>query len=309
MHYKASAERAGKAGAQQQDIYERITNLMIERLKEGRIPWKQPWGSADFYPKNYVTKRPYHGFNAMLLAFSYTQPFYLTFNQVKELGGTVIKGSKSLPVVYYDKLYYLKSTGQRISSDAARELPRDAYSARPFLKYYNVFNVSQVEGIEFDLPSPKKSEIPVIDTCQRIWSKMPSKPTLRENSSSGACYIPALDQIRMPDRGLFHTPEGYYSTLFHEMIHSTGHSMRLNRKEVTEAIRFGSCDYSKEELVAELGACFLMSHAGCEDPLTTDNSVAYINAWISKLESDPKFLLEASGKASRAVEYILNEGA
>ena len=307
MHYKASAERAGKAGAQQQDIYERITNLMIERLQEGRIPWKQPWGHSEFHPKNYVTKRPYSGFNALLLAFSYTQPFYLTFNQVKELGGAVIKGSKSLPVVYYDRTYYLKSTGQKITSDEARLLPRDAYTAKPFMKYYNVFNVSQVEGIEFDLPIPKTNDIPIIDTCERIWSRMPGRPKLITKGQQ-ACYVPPLDQIWMPHRELFHQAEGYYATLFHEMIHSTGHSLRLNRKEVTEAIRFGSCDYSKEELVAELGSCFLMSHAGCENQITMDNAAAYINGWISKLQSDPKFLLEASGKASRAVEFILNEG-
>lgn len=307
MTQTSVADRAGKAGAQQNEIYQRVTDIIIERLSHGKIPWKKPWGSSEFLPKNYATNRPYNGFNALLLSFAYEQPFYLTFHQVKELGGTVKKGSKSLPVIYYDRLYRMKETGAKISHDLAKALSPADYNTIAYLKYYNVFNVSQIEGIDFVLPEMPSNQHEVLDNCEQIIARMPNRPKL-EHGGGQACYIPMMDKVQMPHKANFHKAEGYYQTFFHELVHSTGHASRLNRKEVVEPNKFGTVNYSKEELVAELGACFLMSKADSLSEFEVENSTAYIQSWIKVLKDDPKFILEASGKASRAAEYILNEG-
>ena len=299
------ADRAGKAGAQQNDIYTRVTNIIIKRLEQGEIPWKKPWGSNAQWPRNYFNHRMYRGFNAMILAFAFDIPYYMTFKQVKELGGTVKKGSESTPVVYFDRVYRLKSTGERISAEKAASLPIGSYTAVPFLKYYNVFNVSQIDGIEFNFPKLPNNDIPLLDACEDIVQGMRNRPKIYNNGSE-AYYSPPLDKIVLPVRSVFHTPEDYYATLFHELVHSTGHSTRLNRKEIAERTRFGSSDYSKEELVAELGACYLLCHADCQTEIRIDNSAAYIQSWLTKLKDDPKFILEASGKAVKAVEYIVD---
>lgn len=304
MKTTISADRAGKAGAQQDDIYTRVTNVIIERLEQGVIPWKLPWGSSDLWPRNYASNRKYRGFNALILAFAYDTPYYMTFKQAKELGGHVKKGSESMPVVYYEIVRRLKSTGAKISETEALQHPIGSYTTIPVLKYYNVFNVSQIEGIDFVFPEVPQNDIPVDEACETIFKNMPQRPKFVEGGSR-AFYSPPLDKIQLPDRRQFHTVEGYYSTLFHEMIHSTGHSTRLNRKEVVEANKFGSMDYSKEELVAELGACYLMCSADSTVEINIDNAAAYIQSWLKVLKDDPKFILEASGKAMKAVEFIL----
>jgi antirestriction protein ArdC len=115
MKTTISADRVGKAGAQQNDIFTRVTNVIIERLQQGEIPWKKPWGSSELWPRNYASNRKYKGFNALILAFAFGKPYYMTFKQAKELGGHVKKGSESLPVVYYELVRRLKSTGAKIS--------------------------------------------------------------------------------------------------------------------------------------------------------------------------------------------------
>jgi antirestriction protein ArdC len=179
-----------------------------------------------------------------------------------------------------------------------------SYTIMPVLKYYNVFNVEQIEGIEYDFPESAKNDIPVLDACKDIVKGVTSKPNI-EVGGSRAFYSLPLDKMQMPYMENFHTAEGFYSTLFHEMVQSTGHSLRLNRKEVVEANRFGSADYSREELVAELGACYLMCSADSRAEMNVDNSAAYIQSWLTVLKNDPKFILEASGKATKAVDYIL----
>jgi antirestriction protein ArdC len=306
MKSTLSAERVGKADAQQNDIYQRVTDIIIQKLSQGDIPWKQPWGSSYYVPRNYMTMRPYKGFNAMLLGFAYEKPYYLTFHQVKELGGKVIKGSQSLPVVYYDKIYRMSDSGQRITADLARSLPKGTVEIIPFLKYYNVFNISQVEGVKFTVPTLVEEENLVIESCERIVANMPLRPEIRHVGNE-ACYSPVYDKVLMPPMSVFHTSENYYQVLFHELIHSTGHQKRLNRKEIVVPTNFGSEMYSKEELVAELGACFLMSRAGSLQEFNTIQSAAYIQGWIKRLENDKRLILEASGKASRAADFIINE--
>ena len=131
---------------------------------------------------------------------------------------------------------------------------------------------------------------------------MPNVPEITHQSQP-ACYSPLLDVVNMPRPESFDTPENYYSTLFHELTHSTGHESRLNRKGITDPVRFGSHSYSKEELIAEMGSAFLSGHCGIEDRIL-DNSAAYINGWLGRLRNDPKLVVMAAAKAQKSSDYI-----
>ncbi len=172
------------------------------------------------------------------------------------------------------------------------------------MRYYSVFNVEQCEGLPEDIiPYIEETSNDPIETCESIVLSMQNPPQL-SHSGDEAFYSPGLDYINMPMMKNFEDSESYYSTLFHELVHSTGHSKRLNRQEVMEEHAFGSEAYSMEELVAELGACYLNSHARIEKEI--DNSVAYIKHWLQILKNNEKFIIYASAKAQRAVDYILN---
>jgi antirestriction protein ArdC len=135
---------------------------------------------------------------------------------------------------------------------------------------------------------------------------MPNPPRIGFDGHDKAFYRPVTDSIHLPDRNSFDSAGEYYSTLFHEMTHSTGHQSRLNRSTLTEVVPFGSETYSKEELVAEFGAAFLCAHAGIEN--TVNNSASYINGWLRKLRSDPKLAILAASQGQKAADYILNAG-
>lgn len=276
---------------QQSDIYALITNQIIQRLEEGIIPWRQPWTSAGL-PQNLSTKRYYKGINVWILcSFGFKRNLFLTFKQIQGLGARVKKGSKSIPVIFWKRFEKEDSQTNEVK-----------YTS--FLRYYSVFNVEQCEGLPEDIiPFIEENTNDPIETCESIVLSMQNPPQL-VHSGDEAFYNTALDYINMPIMKNFDNSDSYYSTLFHELVHSTGHSKRLNRKEITESNAFGSEAYSMEELVAELGACYLNSHAGIERSI--DNSVAYIKHWLQILKNNEQFVIYASAKAQRAVDYILN---
>jgi len=175
---------------------------------------------------------------------------------------------------------------------------------RPLLRYYQVYNISQCENIPADMiPQESKRETKPISVCEKIVAEMPNPPMFTQGGN--ACYIPKIDTVMMPLRQHFKNSDGYYSTLFHELIHSTGHESRLNRKDVMHTNKMDVASYSQEELVAEIGACFLNSYAGIgiQD---FRNNVAYIKGWLEQLQNDKKFIIHASAGAQKAVDYILN---
>lgn len=272
------------------DVYRMVTNLIIKKLEEGVVPWKKPWKNAGL-PQNLITRRPYTGINTWLLAsMEFSQNYFLTFNQVEAIGATVKKGSKSTPIVFWK---------QEESIDENTEEP----VKKSVLRYYNVFNIEQCEDIPPGrIPEPVTTFEP-IKSCERILQEMPKKPEIVHNGSA-ACYNPELDLITMPPKKLFNEMVAYYGVLFHELVHSTGHASRLNRKEVAEPIIFASDGYSKEELVAEMGACYLKSLAGIEGNI--ENSAAYIEHWLQELKNNKKLIIFAAAKAQRAVDYILD---
>jgi antirestriction protein ArdC len=275
-------------------VFQIVTNQIIEKLKEGVVPWDQPWKIS--FPKNMVSKKPYHGINLILLGFlEYGSPWFLTFKQIKELGGKVKKGSNSHLVVFWKIIS--KGTGE-YDVETGKELV-DSY---PLLRYYRVFNVESTEGLEDKIPEEEKLEFTPIQAAEKILENYKGKPPITNNGNK-AYYNPKQDQIGMPPKAKFKSVEHYYNTLFHELVHSTGHKKRLDRPQVSGLIDFGSHEYSKEELVAELGSAFLSAETGTKKEVI-DNSASYIKGWLDKLESDDKFIIYASTQAQKAVDYI-----
>jgi antirestriction protein ArdC len=282
-------------GKTDQDVYAIVTNKIVRLLEQGIVPWRKPWHGRGM-PCNLLTMRPYRGINLMLLnILNYKRNYFLSFKQVKALGGSVKKDEKAQLVVFWK---YLKKKDERESEETEQKAWR-------VLRYYHVFNIEQCTGIPERLIQPiVENHNDLISVCDEVIQGMPNKPDIRfiENE---ACYYPAKDYINMPDIERFTQSEAYYSTLFHELVHSTGHSSRLNREGITEPTNFGSYLYSTEELIAELGSCFLQSYTGAVyDNLT--NSAAYIQHWLSKLKDDRRCIVYASNCAQKATDYILN---
>jgi antirestriction protein ArdC len=283
------------------DLYQSITNQIVAMLERGTVPWHRPWTvpGPEGLPKNLVSRQPYRGINVfILLASQYDSPYWLTFNQAKKLGGHINKGERSSMVVFWNWLD--KETGE-LDSNGNR-----AVEKIPFLRYYNVFNVSQCTLPDGLVPAlPERPAIEPIAECDRIVAGMPSPPAINHNGSNRAYYRQATDSVHMPERHRFPKQEEYYSTLFHELAHSTGHSSRLNRKTLTEYDGFGGQNYSREELVAEMGAAFLCGMAGIENQ-TIDNSASYVASWLQALKADKRLAVTAAAQAQKAADYILD---
>jgi len=175
----------------------------------------------------------------------------------------------------------------------------------PFLRYYNVFHIDQCEGLKakYDKPMPKTANAD--ETADRIIADYCSREGVKLIHEKGdrAFYRPSTDSITIPRMEQFAATSEYYSTAFHEAAHSTGHPSRLNRIEKTAF--FGSEAYSKEELVAEIGAATLVNYVGLETLESFRNSTAYIQNWLKVLKDDKRFILSAAGKAEKAVNLIL----
>ncbi|OJW84500.1 MAG: hypothetical protein BGO69_10935 [Bacteroidetes bacterium 46-16] len=276
------------------DVYALITERIIEQLEKGAVPWRRPWSDGGL-PRNLFSKKYYRGINLMLLSsLGYEQNLFITFKQLKEIGGKVKQGEKGCPVVYWN-------VKDKAEEDETATEPKQKKVS--ILRYYTVFNVSQCENIpEGYIPAITKV-IGSIQSCEDIVAHMPQRPDIRHKEQK-AYYNPLLNFINMPKKNSFGTAEGYYCTLFHEMIHSTGHRSRLNRRDLIEMAEFGSEPYSHEELVAEIGACYLQSHAGVTSEF--EQSTGYIAGWLAKLRNDKRFIYTAATQAQAATDFILN---
>ena len=273
-------------------VYEIITDKIIKQLESGVAPWRKPWTCQP--PANLITQREYRGLNVFTLASQgFPSRFWLTFNQVSKLGGKIRKGEKSSPVIFWNVGDEQEATTQ----DGAKE------TTRPFLlRYYSVFNLSQTEGIDISesLLQETRTNDP-IETCEQLVTNMPNPPAFEQ--SDKAWYSPANDVVGMPARGLFHSSEEYYATVFHELAHSTGHAKRLRRENFDNPVSFGSESYSKEELIAEMTAAMLCGIAGMEQRIL-ENAAAYLKTWIARLKSDSRLLVSAAAHAQKAADFI-----
>ena len=277
------------------NVYEIVTNRIIEQLEQGIIPWEKPWSGTLDGAFNRVSKRPYSLLNQMLLKH---KGEYASFKQWQELGGHIRKGEKSETIVFW-KVYPVKEI-----QDDGTEIIKNI----PLLRYLNVFHISQVDGVE-PLKQGELHEIEPIEEIENIltdyWNR--EHITIEHEKSNKAFYSPTFDMIHLPLFEQFKSSEEYYSTAIHESIHSTMKVTRCNRAEDRKGkiVSFGSEEYSKEELVAEIGSAQLMHIVGIETTKSFRNSTAYIQSWIKALRNDNKFIVSASSKAEKAVKYIL----
>jgi antirestriction protein ArdC len=281
------------------DVYSIVTERMIALLEAGTAPWRKTWRGGE-RPRNLISKKPYRGVNTLLLgSTSFASPYWLTFNQVQQLGGRVKKGAKSELIIFWKFLDGQKGTDEGSGSEpTSKRRP-------PLLRYYRVFNMEQTEGLEKHLPPPPEERpFTPIETAARIVEAMPQRPPIQHIDPS-AYYAPARDFVNSPRPETFDRPENYYAVAFHELIHSTGHKSRLNRAGVagSRLAAFGSADYSREELVAEMGSAFLCAEAGIES--TLDNSAAYLKGGLGALKGDARLIVTAASTAQRAADFIL----
>jgi len=283
--------------------YEVVNQRIMELLESGTVPWRKTWNAASNSPKNLISKKDYRGINVFMLAcMPYSSPYWMTYKQVSDMGGQVIKGSKSCPIIFW-KWFDRKDAG---GDDADTSLNGTSSNGKiPMLRYYNVFNFEQTEGIEPPLATETAINIfTPIERVEQIIAGMPLRPDIHHGGNS-ASYSPMLDYVKLPLPEAFDSPEEYYSTAFHELSHATGHASRVGRKGILEPSYFGSHEYSKEELVAEMGAAFLCGHAGIEQS-TIVNSAAYIMGWLKALKNDKTLLIQSAAAAQKASDYILN---
>jgi antirestriction protein ArdC len=278
------------------NVYDIINTRIMELLAQGTVPWRKTWNTVSNMPKNLVSKKEYRGVNIFLLAcMPYSSPYWMTYKQISDKGGHVLKGEKSTPVIFW------KWLDRKDTDDPERAVGSGRV---PLLRYYNVFNIEQTEGITYpELVSVNNQEFTPIERAEQIIANMPYKPTIHHGGNKAA-YSPVLDYVKLPEPSSFQSPEEYYSTSFHELTHSTGHASRLGRKGVLEPSYFGSHEYSKEELVAEMGAAFLCGMSRIENK-TIDNSAAYIQGWLRELKNDKTLLIHAAALAQKAADYIL----
>lgn len=277
------------------NVYEMVTARIIAELEKGNIPWEKPWTGVRSGAFNRISKKPYSLINQMLLQHSGE---YATFKQWSELGGHVKKGEKSEIVVFW-KIFEAEETNPETGEKETKKIP--------LLRYYNVFHISQVEGVEPLASEQLNDEVEPIEEADKIITDYINREHLnfKECKSNKAYYRPSDDSVVVPLKEQYKNINEYYSTTFHELTHSTGHKNRLNRLQTGAVAAFGSETYSKEELVAEIGSASLMNLLGIETPKTFKNSAAYIQSWLQVLRNDNKFIVSASSKAEKAVNYIL----
>ena len=270
------------------DLYQEVTNRIMEQLEKGIIPWEKPWISAG-NAVSHATGKPYSLLNQMLLG---RPGEYVTFKQCQAEGGKVRKGEKSSMVVFWKWI-------------EEKDPDTEEVKQIPFLRYFNVFHIDQCEGLTAKHTQELPNTVAADQTAEAIIAGYIQTSGVRLNHEAGdqAFYRPSTDSITLPLLAQFKETAEYYSTAFHEMIHSTGHKTRLDRLEKTAF--FGSEAYSKEELIAEIGAATLVNHAGLETSRSFRNSAAYVQNWLQVLKNDKRFIVSAAGKAEKAVNLIL----
>lgn len=311
------------------DLYQLVTDKLVAEIKKGVMPWRRPWEiqeeGSGVMAMNFATKKPYKGVNSFLLNFylpasmkePYKSPFFMTAKQIEEKGGALKKGAKSVQVIFYTPLFFdgkekIKPEVFEAKLNECKENPEklkecDELGYVPVIRGYEVFNADWIEGIEFPEIKPREIkgyEFEPIESAEAIVEYMPNRPPIQHKEPRA--YYSHSDFINMPQKKLFKNSAEYYSTLFHELIHATESPSRLNRQK---GERFGDKKYAYEELVAELGAAFLCAESGVLYH-TMKNSATYLKGWQSKLlaamETNNKFIFQASGSAQKAADYILD---
>ena len=279
------------------DLQDYITGIIVKELESGSVPWHKGWNSHGLMASNLVSRKAYQGINALVLSIvggSYSSPYWLTYKQAQDLGGSVKLGEKGTHITYYSKI---------TKKDKDTEEVLGSFS---LLKGYVVFNADQCEGIS--VPTIEtRDPVEVIPALEGILSSYKNRPEIYYKEQDRAYYSPSADSITLPSLAQFESAQEHAYTLAHELTHSTGHESRCNRwsKEEEKPSRFGCESYAKEELVAEIGACMLLTMAGVE--IDIKNSGAYIKSWLSALKDDRTLIFSAAAKANQATTLIMGE--
>jgi antirestriction protein ArdC len=274
------------------NVYHIVLEKIINKLQEGVIPWRRPWRSG--MPKNFSTGRKYSGLNVILLGMlNYANPWFLTWNQLRKLNAFPKHGSNSHMVVFYKPEDFWDEEEDKVTGRTKKVL-RTKY----ILRFYSVYNIEDTT-----LPLPDIEIFDSLERCEDLLTKMQNKPRIL-NEYNQAFYNRKRDVVNMPRKELFHSAEGYYATLFHELLHSTGHKSRLDRQTLYESHSFGDEIYSQEELIAEIGSSFLCAHTGISNK-TLDYSASYIDGWLNVLNSNPRLLFDCAKRAKDAAGYII----
>jgi len=302
---RSTVSRSASGPDSPTDVYQVVTDQIIEMLDAGTAPWHQPWrntSDVSTFPRSLSTGKPYRGVNPFLLqmtaiSMGYSSPWWGTYDQIKERGGQVRKGEKGTMIVFW-KRYVRKAK-------TADEEDRSAF----VLRYFKVFNTDQADGLTVP-PAPGASptdsvEFDPVEACESALADYYAHgcPQLVYGGNS-ASYNYVSDIVRMPERSAFDSPECFYGAWFHETTHSTGHKDRLARPDLLTFHKFGDENYSREELVAELGSAFLSGMTGI-GAVTLPNSASYLASWVRVLRGDKKLIITAAAQAQRAADLIL----
>ena len=274
------------------NVYEIVTERIIAELEKGIVPWRKPWIGVE-YAWSRQTGKPYSLLNSLLLPL---QGEYATYKQIVADGGAVNKGAKAKIVTFWSWI------------ESKTEVDRNGNPVKiPFLKYYNVFHIETDTNLNVRHNKTRANNTNPIECAEKIINDYVEASGVgfhKDNASAKAFYSPILDSVTIPHITQYDNIAEYYSTAFHELVHSTGHSSRLNRDLKNG---FGTEKYSKEELIAEIGAATILNSLGIENDESFQNSASYIGGWLRKLHDDKRLIVSASSKAEKAVRYINGE--
>jgi len=299
-HARSRGACEDRQPATREKLYDEVTARIVAELEAGRLPWVQPWGqtggTGPGLPRNALTGRTYSGVNVLILwgaviEQGWPSQSWLTFRQALEAGGAVRKGERGQCVVYADRF-----TPEAERARAARD--GDDAKAVPFLKRFTVFSVAQCEGLRAGLacdpaPLPEREIVPVAEEV------IAASGVAFRVGGNRAFYVPSHDFVQVPPQPAFFEQVNYYRTCLHELTHATGHAKRLGR-DLTNA--FGSKDYAREELVAEMGSAFLCAALGI---VPTVRHADYIGSWLEVLREDHRAIFRAASAASKAADWLL----
>lgn len=282
------------------NVYQMVTDQIIEQMSKGKIPWHQPWVGGSALAISYTTRKAYSFINQMLLG---RPGEWLTWGQIHNKGGKVKKGAKSAFCVFYQQMV------DESKNEETGEIKKKYYR---ILKWYKVFHIDDTEGIESKIaPVEANPDLHPIEEAEKViegyLGREQGLKFINDRESSSAYYSPSRDEVVVPMITQYEIPEEYYSTTFHELTHSTMPEGRCDRKTENEGAHFGNMVYSREELVAEMGAAMLCNRTGIECEKAFKNSVAYIQSWMKALKNDPKMIVWASSRAEKAAKFILGE--
>ena len=304
------ANPGDQSGGKMAFLYENITQRILAALEQGVLPWEKAHTITSFeLPQNYVSKRPYTSINQLTMSLgAFERPYYLTRNQINELGGKITKGQKGTVVTFW----------KFPSEEKKIELLSAGKTTAPLFSYYYVWNVAQIEGIDFKLPCLKtlKAEAearqrPALNTA--IDRMQADGVTINHNCLDRPCYEVIGDVVIIPRITEFKTPEHFYKTMFHEFTHASGHPRRLNRAYIAAPLLGGEKTLEGrafEELIAELGTSFVLGGLGVDlsqHPSLLDQASSYIGSWVGLLRNDRTLIVRAASKAQAAADYILNK--